>query len=89
MVYVITRSFCDANMMPILCIVADPRYRATGYGVLNMFSCIIGGVGLYAGGYLRDSKIDIGILYKVGAVIMVICAGILFRVNPKTIDNKY
>ena len=30
MIYAITRVFSDANMMPILCMVADPRYRATG-----------------------------------------------------------
>ena len=37
-IYGLMRSFSDANLMPILCQVADSRYRATGYGVLNMFS---------------------------------------------------
>ena len=50
--YALTRMFSDANMMPILCLVTDERYRATGYGILNLFSCIVGGVGIYAGGML-------------------------------------
>src|ERR1019366_1478360 len=39
-------AFNDPNMMPILCLVTDPRYRATGYGILNLFSCFVGGVGI-------------------------------------------
>ena len=35
------RAFADSNMMPILCTVTDSRYRATGYGVLNLFSCVV------------------------------------------------
>jgi MFS family permease len=42
--YGLARSFSDSNMMPILCQVADPRYRATGYGVLNLFTCLVGGL---------------------------------------------
>jgi MFS family permease len=86
MLYAITRSFCDANTMPILCMVADPRYRATGYGVLNMFSCIIGGIGLYAGGYLRDSNIDLSMMFKIAAAVMIICAVFLLRVRPQLKD---
>jgi MFS family permease len=82
MVYGLTRSFSDTNMMPILCMVADDRYRATGYGVLNLFSCIVGGIGLYAGGALRDAHVDVSLLFRVAAVCMVFCAFILFRLRP-------
>jgi MFS family permease len=83
-IYAITRVFGDANMMPILCMVSDPKYRATGFGVLNFFSCIIGGLGLFAGGVLRDSHIDLGRMYQFAALIIVICAAILFMVKPKS-----
>ena len=83
MIYALTRTFTDANMMPILCLVADPRYRATGYGVLNLFSCIIGGLGLYAGGVLRDAEVDLGRMFQVAAGLMLVCAFILYRVKPK------
>jgi len=80
MLYGMTRSFCDANTMPILCMIADSRYRATGYGILNLFSCIVGGTGLYLGGYMRDMEIGIGPLYKMAAVAMLICAGLLYGI---------
>ncbi len=86
MIYAVTRVFSDANMMPILCMVADPRYRATGYGILNFFSCIIGGIGIYAGGLLRDSHIDLRSIYQFAALILLICATLLFLVKPKSVS---
>lgn len=83
MIYAVTRAFGDSNMMPMLCLVADPRYRATGYGILNFFSTIIGGIALYAGGILRDMDINLSSMYQVAAVIMIICASFLFMVRPK------
>jgi MFS family permease len=83
MVYGLCRAWSDSNLMPALCMVADPRYRATGYGVLNLFACIIGGVGLYAGGVLRDANINFSRLFQFASLIMVLCALILFSVRPK------
>jgi len=84
MMYAVTRAFGDSNMMPMLCMVVDPRYRATGYGVLNFFSTIIGGLALYAGGVLRDSNIDLGKMYQFAAVIMIVCAILLFLARPRS-----
>ncbi len=81
--YAVTRSFSDSNMMPMLCMVADPRYRATGYGILNFFSTIIGGIALYAGGVLRDSNVDLSRMYQFAALTMMICAVLLFMIRPK------
>jgi MFS family permease len=81
MMYAFNKAFTDSNMMPMLCLVADPRYRATGYGVLNFFSTIIGGVGLYVGGVLRDSNIDLSLMFRIAAVVMVICATLLFTIR--------
>ena len=88
MVYAFTRGFTDANLMPVLCMVADPRYRATGYGVLNMFSCIVGGLSLYAGGLLRDAKIDLSVIYQTAALIMVLCALLFFMIKPKFVNPE-
>lgn len=82
MVYGLCRAWSDSNLMPVLCMVADPRYRATGYGVLNLFSCIIGGIGLYAGGALRDANMNFNRLFQVAAVVMVACALFMFSVKP-------
>ena len=86
MVYAFTRPFSDTNMMPILCLIADPKYRATGYGVLNLFACVVGGIGIYLAGALRDHHIDLRIMFQLAAVVMAICIGLLFMIKPKYIE---
>jgi hypothetical protein len=71
-------------MMPILCTVTDARYRATGYGVLNLFSCVVGGLTIYAGGVLRDAKVDVSNVFQFAAFSMLICAALLFCIRPST-----
>ena len=87
MFYALTRVFSDANIMPILCLVVDPRYRATAFGVMNMFGTIVGGFGLYTAGVLRDSHIDLSKMYQVAALIMVVCAALLFMVKQQSKDT--
>ncbi|GGG73256.1 MFS transporter [Parapedobacter pyrenivorans] len=82
-VYAFTRPFIDANMMPILDMIADKRYLATGYGILNLFSCVIGGIGIYAAGALRDEQVNLSLIFQVAAFTMVICALLLFWLKPK------
>ena len=64
--------------------VADPRYRATGFGVLNLFATVIGGLGLYAGGVMRDKHFDLSLMFQFSALTMVICAILLFMVKPQS-----
>lgn len=85
--YGLTRSFADSNMMPILCMVADPRYRATGYGVLNFFACLVGGATIYAGGALRDANVDVNKIFQFSAASLIVCAVILFFVRPRFKPN--
>ena len=70
------RGCADANMMPILCQVAQPRHRATGYGVLNFFSCSIGGAAAYLGGWLKERQVDLSWLLM-GSALLVLVAGLL------------
>lgn len=85
--YGLTRSFADSNMMPILCMVADSRYRATGYGVLNLFACLVGGATIYAGGALRDAHVDVSRIFQFSAASLIVCAVILFFVKPRFKPN--
>ena len=78
----LAKAFSDSNMMPILCTVTDSRYRATGYGVLNLFSCIIGGLTIYAGGVLRDAAVDVSHVFQFAAASMLVCAALLFCIRP-------
>lgn len=82
--YGLARSFTDANMMPILCQIADPRYRATGYGVLNFFACVVGGVTIYAGGALRDANVDISRVFQFAAGSIAFCAVLMFVIRRQT-----
>lgn len=83
MAYGMARGFSDANMMPILCQVADPRYRATGYGIMNCFSCLTGGVMIYVGGVLKDRDVNLGTVFQYGAAGLVIAAIVLLVVHPR------
>lgn len=79
--YGLARNFADANMMPILCLIVDPRYRATSWGVSTFFSCTIGGAGIYVGGMLRDAKVDISRVFQFAAINLILCAGLLLLIG--------
>jgi MFS family permease len=85
-VYGFTRAFPDANMMPILCQITDSRHRATGLGILNTFATLIGGATIYAGGALRDAHLDVRTLFQLGAVGLLVCALLLWRIKPRPVD---
>jgi len=82
-IYGFSRAFPDANMMPILCQITDPRYRATALGLLNAFATIVGGTTIYVGGALRDAHIDITTVFQCGAAGMLVCAGLLWFIKPR------
>lgn len=79
-IFGLTIAFNDANMMPILCQVADERYRATGYGILNLFGCLIGGLSIYAGGVLRDANVNVSVVFRFATIGMAICVVLLLRI---------
>lgn len=70
-------AFVNANMMPILCLIANERYRATGYGILNLCSTSIGGFTIYLGGALRDAQIPVTIIFSASMFILLVCCGLL------------
>jgi len=81
--YGLARTFVDANMMPILCLIADPRYRATGYGLLNFLACAVGGATIYIGGALRDGHVDISRVFQFAALTIAACAALLWFIKPR------
>ena len=62
-IYGLAGGCSDTNMMPILCRVADPRYRATGYGIMNLAGSLSGGLAIYLAGILRDRHVDLGVIF--------------------------
>jgi MFS family permease len=73
MMYAFTKVFSDANLMPILCTIIDEKYRATAYGILNLFACVVGGIGIYAGGMLRDAQISMDYIFYFASFVMLLC----------------
>lgn len=82
MIFAFFRVFLDANMMPILTLLIDRKYLATGYGILNFVACLVGGASLYAGGAMRDMDINIGLLFKISSVLMLFIVFVLWRLKP-------
>ncbi len=76
------RSGADGNTMPILCLISDPRYRATGFGVLNLFGCLVGGLTIYAGGILRDAHVNVRHMFEFSAGGMLLCIILLSFIRP-------
>lgn len=76
----------DVNNMPILCQFVSPRYRATGYGIMNL-------AGISAGAFITDflgKSIDAGNLGRDFAMltIVVVLAIVLQLIvlRPKTVN---
>lgn len=83
LVYGLGRGFCDTSNMPILCQVVSARYRATGYGFLNLFGTYTGGVMIYVGGALRDAHVDVSKIFQASAIGLVIAGLSLLALKPK------
>jgi MFS family permease len=86
-IYALARMFVDTNLMPALCMIIDGRYRATGYGMMNMMATIVGGIGIFVAGALRDSQINLGFMYQSASLSIVICAILLFLVKRSVQKN--
>jgi MFS transporter, Spinster family, sphingosine-1-phosphate transporter len=83
LIYGLGRGFSDSNTMPILCQVVSAKYRATGYGFLNLFSTFVGGAMIYAGGALRDRHVDLSKIFQASAVGLVIAGLTLLALKPR------
>src|SRR5690606_27909281 len=86
LIFGLARGFNDANLMPVLRQLVDNRYIATGYGMLNFLSTIIGGLMVYIGGALQDAKIGLALIYQVAAILMLLATWLLFAIKIK--ENK-
>jgi MFS family permease len=82
-IYGAGRGFCDANWMPVLCQIADRRCRATGYGVMNLLSCLVGGGMTYAGGVMRDSGFGLGSIFQVLGLLFFVAGWFFLFIRPR------
>ena len=73
----------DTNLMPAVCTVAEPQYRATGYGLLNCVGTLAGGVMTFVGGWLKDAEISFAITFQFTAGFILLAGLLLFAVKPR------
>ncbi len=78
--------FFDANNMPILCQVARPELRATGYGIMNFVSISCGGFADWGFGILRDRHVPLFGIFGIfaSAAVVSIVLVLLIRPRPET-----
>jgi MFS family permease len=72
----------DCNNMPILCQIARPEHRATGYGFMNLMSISVGGVTTVVLGRMRDHGIKFSAAFVASAVVALFSAGLILWVKP-------
>jgi predicted MFS family arabinose efflux permease len=84
-IFGLAKGFHDANFMPVICQVVDPRYQATGYGMMSFFSVIAGGIMIYLGGALKDAGISLSLVFQISAVGVFIAGLMLFFIRPKNV----
>lgn len=75
--------FFDCNNMPILCQIARPQWRATGYGIMNLVSISCGGFGDIAFGALRDRHVPLNLIFGVFAGVALLSVAIVLMIKPQ------
>jgi predicted MFS family arabinose efflux permease len=85
LVFGLGRGLYDCNAMPVLCQIARPEYRATGYGILNCAACLAGGVAAALAGYLK-SAIGLNMAFQAAAVLLLLSSLLLYRVRVTSDD---
>ncbi|MBC7369334.1 MAG: MFS transporter [Undibacterium sp.] len=76
--------FFDCNNMPILCQIARPEWRATGYGIMNLVSISCGGFGDWAFGALRDRHVPLNLIFGTFAGVALLSVFIVLLIKPRT-----
>lgn len=70
-----------ANLMPIICLTVDARYRSTAMGVSNLCAAVSGGLAVYGVGALRDAKLGVNLILTFAGFGAFFCALFLWLVN--------
>jgi MFS transporter, Spinster family, sphingosine-1-phosphate transporter len=74
--------FFDCNNMPILCQIARPEWRATGYGIMNLVSISCGGFGDVAFGALRDRHVPLNLIFGAFAGVALFSVFLVLLIKP-------
>ncbi len=75
--------FFDTNNMPILCQIARPELRATGYGIMNLVSISCGGFADWGFGAMRDKGIPLNAIFSVFATACLVSVALVLLIRPR------
>jgi MFS family permease len=78
--------FFDTNNMPILCQIARPHLRATGYGFMNLVSISCGGLADWGFGILRDLQIPLLVIFGIFASVALLSVVLVLLIRPRYTD---
>ena len=78
--------FFDCNNMPILCQIVRPEWRATGYGIMNLFSISCGGFGDWGFGVLRDRHVPLDLIFGAFGAVALLSVVIVMMIRPRGAD---
>ncbi len=76
--------FFDCNNMPILCQIARPEHRATGYGCMNFVSISVGAGATVLLGWMRDHGVKFSVAFAASAAVALLSAGLILLVRPRS-----
>jgi MFS transporter, Spinster family, sphingosine-1-phosphate transporter len=78
--------FFDCNNMPILTQITRPEVRATGYGLMNLFSIGIGGYADKMFGFLQDRGVALSLIFGgfAGLALVSVLVVLVIRPNEQT-----
>lgn len=79
--------FFDCNNMPILCQIARPELRATGYGIMNLVSISCGGFADWGFGILRDREVPLFAIFSIFASAAVLSVVIVLLIRPRNTEH--
>jgi len=74
------KGFYDCNTMPVLCQVARPELRSSGYGIFNLAGCLAGGATAAAAGWFK-SVVGLEGAFQATAVLVVASAFLLLTIR--------
>jgi MFS family permease len=80
--------FFDSNNMPILCQIARPELRATGYGIMNLVSISCGGFADWGFGALRDRHVPLFGIFGAFASVAVISIVLVLLIRPRYVEPE-
>jgi len=73
----------DCNNMPILCQIAAPGARATGYGLMNLVSISCGGVADWGFGRMRDAQVPLNTIFTAFAAVAMLAVLLMLCIRPR------